>query len=69
MDTGASRQACGNPYNKVAWKKAYDKMIETGVFKVPHNDFLVIIGPSFAQFEDEEDRFSITKALGLGFLF
>ncbi len=44
-------------------------MIETGVFKVPHNDLLVIIGPSFAQFEDEEDRFSIIKALGLGFLF
>ena len=56
MDQGASRQACGNPFDRVA--------VASVVGRVPlqsasHAEFLQIVAPAFAKVDDSEDLLAV----------
>ena len=56
MDQGASRQACGNPFDRVA--------VASVVGRVPpqsasHAELLQIVAPAFAKVDDSEDLLAV----------
>lgn len=57
MDQGASRQACNNPINKKALRKAVAKAGSSDC--IYHAEFLLVIEPSFTSINDEEDMLAV----------